>query len=95
MSLDDDDELARARTRFWETRFAAGTAVVIRAIERGEIPPLSDPHAVIEVLVGAVYVRLLLLDRPLTDSILTGSVRAAMFTARPDASPGRGGSSEE
>jgi len=82
-SLEEDgEELAQTRTRFWETRFAAGTSIVTRAIERGEIPSGTDPDAVIEVLVGAVYVRSFLLERPLTEKILTDSVEAAMLTAR-------------
>lgn len=84
MSLDDgDEELTSARAQFWQVRFDAGTAVVQRAIERGEIAPLTDPQSVIETLVGVVYLRTFLLERPLTDEVFEQSVRAALLCTNP------------
>lgn len=76
-ALDDADAVG-ARKRFWETRFSAGSAIVDRAIERGEILPVSDPIAVIETLVGTAYVRTFLLDRPVTNEVISASVQSAL-----------------
>lgn len=82
MSLDDaDSDAADARNAFWQSRFSTGAAIVLRAIERKEIPPLDDAQAVIETLVGAAYIRAFLLERPMTDTVIDDSVRAAMLVA--------------
>ena len=82
ISVDDDADAARTRAEFWQTRFREGTAIVTRAIDRGEIPVSKDPQSVIETLVGTAYVRSFLLDRPITDEVITSSVKAAIEVAR-------------
>ncbi|MFI6816043.1 TetR/AcrR family transcriptional regulator C-terminal ligand-binding domain-containing protein [Nonomuraea sp. NPDC050328] len=81
MALDNEDA-ADARRHFWETRFAAGATIIDRAIERGEILPLTDPIEVIEALVGTAYVRAFLLERPMTDAVVRESVQTALRIAR-------------
>ncbi len=76
-----NDDSTRARARFWNERFAAGSAIVTRAVERGEIPAHVDPLAVIETLVGTVYVRAFVSERPFTPDQLEASVRAALDVA--------------
>ncbi|MCF2571121.1 TetR/AcrR family transcriptional regulator [Brevibacterium sp. UCMA 11754] len=83
MSVDDkNSDISNECKRFWRTRFEMGTVIVARAIRRGEVPQLADPQAVIEVLVGGVYVRSFLLEQPVTNTLITSSVRAAMDVAR-------------
>lgn len=76
-----NEESTRARARFWNERFEAGGAIVARAVERGEIPAGVDPLAVIETLVGTVYVRAFVSGRPSTPDQLEASVRAALDVA--------------
>jgi AcrR family transcriptional regulator len=54
-----DPALAAASRQFWAERLALDGAIVTRAIERGEVPPGTDPEAVIEAVLGPVYFRLL------------------------------------
>ena len=68
----------QARKSFWRTRFAGAALIVERAIERGELAADTDPDSVIELLVAPTYVRLLLLDRPLDDELLEGSVQRTL-----------------
>jgi hypothetical protein len=83
ISIDDDDTDAdRARAEFWQTRFREGKALVTRAIDRGEIPASKDPQLVIETLVGTAYVRSFLLDRPITEDVISSSVQAAIEVAQ-------------
>jgi AcrR family transcriptional regulator len=82
MSLDDgDEELSIARSQFWRVRFDAGASVVLHAVERKEISPLTDPQLVIETLVGTAYVRSFLLERPLTEGVIEEAVKAALLVA--------------
>jgi AcrR family transcriptional regulator len=53
--------------RFVEPRRAPGQAVFRRAIERGEIPADTDIEAVLDLLYGALYHRLLHRHAPLND----------------------------
>lgn len=83
LSFGDSDESASdVRNAFGRARFPAGTAIIDRAIARGEIPPLRDAQTVIESLVGPAYVRTFLLERPVTEAVLETSVRSAMAIAR-------------
>ncbi|MEZ0050233.1 AcrR family transcriptional regulator [Mycobacterium sp. MAA66] len=69
---------AEARKSFWQNRFTGAALIVDRAIERGELAADTDPYAVIELLVAPTYVRLLLLDRPIDDELLEGSVQRTL-----------------
>lgn len=62
-------QLSERMHAFWAERFAAATAIVERAVERGEIPPEIDPDLIIETLIGPLWVRLLLTGRPVTDDL--------------------------
>ncbi|MGH2741102.1 MAG: TetR-like C-terminal domain-containing protein, partial [Thermoleophilaceae bacterium] len=51
--------LAAANRRFWVERLAMDGEIVTRAIARGEVPAGTDPEAVIEAVLGPIYLRLL------------------------------------
>jgi AcrR family transcriptional regulator len=57
---DHDSPIAEAARSFWAARFKLASQIVDRAIERGEIPPGTDPHVVVEAIVAPIYFRLLL-----------------------------------
>jgi AcrR family transcriptional regulator len=58
------DDVARVQTGFWSERFELTTAIVDRAVVRGELPAGTDARLVIESLIGPLYVRLLLTGGP-------------------------------
>jgi AcrR family transcriptional regulator len=72
---DDNDDVRTARTRFWEERFRRSGAVVERAITRGEIPPGTDPRAVLEMAASPVYFRALLTADAVTPDYVGEIVR--------------------
>jgi AcrR family transcriptional regulator len=54
-------EVRQAGRRFWTSRFALASELIRRGIDRGELPAGTDP----ELLIAPLYLRLLVLDRPL------------------------------
>jgi AcrR family transcriptional regulator len=63
-----DPALAAAwRKQVIEPLRAKNTILVQRAIQRGEIPPDTDPDVILDMMFGAAYHRLLQGHRPLTD----------------------------
>ena len=54
---------------FWAERLASTGLVVERAVERGELPPHTDPNLIIETLIGPLWIRLLLTGEPITDDL--------------------------
>jgi len=71
-------DAVEARKNFWRNRFASSAVLVERAIDRGDLPPDTDPAVFVEFLVAPAYLRLLLLDRPLDDELFEHSVRATI-----------------
>jgi AcrR family transcriptional regulator len=67
---DSDSKVVAAVRQFWQVRFELLSAVVERAIERGELPFGTDPRPYIEGLLGGVYLRLLVTREPLDDAAL-------------------------
>lgn len=64
------EELAEALHSFMQRRIGLAEAVVVHAVERGELPPGTDGRAVIEALVGPIWFRLLLTGEPIDDHFL-------------------------
>ena len=60
-------ELAAGVNAFWADRLELCSPIVERAIERGEVPPGTDPDLVIEALVGPIWLRLLVTGEPIDD----------------------------
>ncbi|MDR7009656.1 TetR/AcrR family transcriptional regulator [Paraburkholderia strydomiana] len=63
-----DEDLVTARTAFWDTRFAAGAAVVDRAICRGDLPKYTDARQLLELAAAPLYFRALVTSEAVTDS---------------------------
>lgn len=68
-------EDSKVRQVYWATRFSHTGALIQRAIERGEIASEIDPEVVMTALIGALYVRLLVLDAPLDAGFLAQLAR--------------------
>src|SRR5262249_47595815 len=58
--------IATAAQTFWAERFSLAGALVQRGIDRGELPPGTDPDFLIESLIAPLYLRLLVTTQPLT-----------------------------
>jgi AcrR family transcriptional regulator len=61
--LDSSEALAAARTRFWDERFALGSVMVQRGIDRGELEPDTDSRLLLEMVVAPLHLRQLLLGQ--------------------------------
>lgn len=61
---------SQARRDYWLARFSHTGVIVQRAIERGEIAAGTDPTVLMTALIGALYVRLLVLEAPLDELFL-------------------------
>lgn len=64
-----DPDVERDTHAFWDERLRLCAPIVERAIERGDVPPGTDPRFVIEALIGPIYVRLLLTGEPVTKRV--------------------------
>ncbi|MFM9376498.1 TetR/AcrR family transcriptional regulator [Gordonia sp. VNK21] len=78
----DDPSVTEARAAFFDSRFAAATPIVDRAVARGEIPSSTDGYQLIEILVAPVYLRAVLGNRPIDGSMIGVSVAYALAGAR-------------
>ena len=60
-ALDDEAEgIREMRARFYGSRYRTFESIVARAAARGELDPAADARAIADLLVGAVYLRVLL-----------------------------------
>jgi AcrR family transcriptional regulator len=66
------------RTHFVEPRREGMRAVLVRAAERGEVPPDLDVEVALDIIYGAVYHRLLHGHAELTDLFVDGVVDLAL-----------------
>lgn len=57
--------IAAAASRYWRARFDLVGQVVLRGIERGELPADASSDLIIEVLIGPLYLRALVTQEPL------------------------------
>jgi AcrR family transcriptional regulator len=62
-------EIAKRMPEFWSQRLALTQSIIDRSVERGELDADADPNLIIEMLIGAFYVRLLLTARPITTEV--------------------------
>jgi AcrR family transcriptional regulator len=75
-------ELRAAAAAFWSRRFGLAAEMIERARARGEVAPDTMADAVIEALIGPLFVRVLLTDVPLDDSIAARTAEATTIAAR-------------
>jgi AcrR family transcriptional regulator len=62
----DSPAVRDLRRRFWRVRSALVIPVVERAVDRGQLPPGTDPEDVVKHVGAPLYYRFLVLDEPLT-----------------------------
>jgi len=85
-----DAQFAREyQARFVEPRRAPARCVLVRAIERGELPPGSDVELALDLIYGPIFHRLLHVHAPLTDRFVQSvvdTVLAGLGAAPPEPS---------
>src|ERR1700720_4016640 len=73
-----DDDLDELRQTYWRARLDQCSAIVERAIARGELPAGPDPRLVFELLIGPIHARTLLSPDTLEDVETTTIVDAVL-----------------
>lgn len=75
-----DPKAAEALHRFYRTRLEEWAPCVSRAVERGELPPGTDPVQVVAAVSAPLYYRLLATGDPL-DAVASEQAAAAAWAA--------------
>jgi AcrR family transcriptional regulator len=60
----EDPTLAEARTAFWQARYELASAMIERAVARGELAATVDSRLALEALIAPLNFRALLTDEP-------------------------------
>jgi AcrR family transcriptional regulator len=61
----EDPALAEARSAFWQARYELASAMIERAVARGELPATVDGRLALEALIAPLNFRTLVTDEPL------------------------------
>ncbi|MET9605135.1 TetR/AcrR family transcriptional regulator [Streptomyces sp. NPDC006512] len=77
-----DPRTAEALHRFYEVRVAEWAPCVREAVERGELPPGTDPSEVIRAVSAPLYYRFLTTAAPLDEAAADRAALAALAAAR-------------
>jgi AcrR family transcriptional regulator len=81
-------ELSDVRTQLWADRLRQAQAIPRRAIERGELAADTDPAAVIDMLVGPIYLRRFIQGRPMTATEIDDLATRVVAAFAPRLPPG-------
>jgi AcrR family transcriptional regulator len=84
-STDLSTEVAAARDRFWAAHLDEARGIVDRAVARTELPPDTDPAALIDLVIGPALLRLLMMGQELGPSEVTQIVTRAISALHPPA----------
>jgi AcrR family transcriptional regulator len=75
-------EIGVLERRFYDDRFQRAEPIVIRAIERGELPIDTDPAEVIKTMIAPIYLRLLITAEPIDQTIADRAAQLAVTAAQ-------------
>lgn len=78
-------ELGEVAQAFFTDRLARERPIFQRAIERGELPPSADPQAIMDMLAGSIWFRVLLRGEAVTPEHLDHIVDTVLRGAGVDA----------
>jgi hypothetical protein len=79
----DPDLAETLRTKWIDPRRQASSALVQRAIDRGEIDPGTDVQVLLDQIYGPIYFRLTLRHQPLDRALAATLVHRALDGVRP------------
>ncbi|WP_460397626.1 TetR/AcrR family transcriptional regulator [Actinophytocola sediminis] len=77
-----DPKTAEALHHFYETRITEWSPCIQHAINRGEVPPNTNPHEVIRAVSAPLYYRLLTSNAPLDKATADQAAQAATTAAQ-------------
>ncbi|WP_040828138.1 TetR/AcrR family transcriptional regulator [Nocardia jiangxiensis] len=77
-----DPATAAALRHFYDARLAEWSPCIDAAVARGELPPETDPRAVLSAVSAPLYYRLLNTGDPIGDDAATTAAEAAALAAR-------------
>ncbi|MBF6333713.1 TetR/AcrR family transcriptional regulator [Nocardia transvalensis] len=77
-----DPDAAAALHRFYDTRLTEWTPCIRSAITRGELPPETNPRAVLSAVSAPLYYRLLTTGDPIDDQTAVTAAESATLAAR-------------
>jgi AcrR family transcriptional regulator len=82
MAAAGDRRAAEALRGFYGHRVQEWVPCVRQAIDRGEVPPDTNPHEVIRAVSAPLYYRMLISGEPLTEEVADRAARAATAAAK-------------
>jgi AcrR family transcriptional regulator len=75
-------EVAEVKRNLFAERQRLAAPIVERAIQRGELPPDTDPHELIGMVAAPIYYRLLVTGEPIDRAVGDRAALAALAAAR-------------
>ena len=75
-------EIRELMDEYWAARLSAISAIVYRAIDRGELPPGTGPKPLMRALAAPLFYQLLVTGEPLTPLAADQAAAAALAAAR-------------
>ncbi|MGH3208743.1 MAG: TetR/AcrR family transcriptional regulator [Trebonia sp.] len=75
-------ELAGVMRQYWAVRLGAISEIVHRAVSRGELPPGTDPAALMHTMAAPLFYQLLVAQVPVTEADANLSTAATLAAAR-------------
>ncbi len=74
--------VAESKRRFFAGRIAAMEPRIRAAVRRGQLPPGTDPGALLKTVIAPIYLRLLVTEERVDQDVADGAVRIALVAAR-------------
>ncbi|MEU7895828.1 TetR/AcrR family transcriptional regulator [Nonomuraea sp. NPDC049152] len=74
--------IAQARRQIFDDRFRRAEPVVVRAVERGQLPADTDPPQLLKALAAPVYFRLLVTGEPIDEGTADHAAEITLAAAR-------------
>lgn len=75
---EDDETIAANRAEFWQARYDIARVIVDRAVDRHEVAADTDPELALEMLVGPLLYRKVLVRQPIDDDFVERLVDSLM-----------------
>ncbi|RKR92205.1 TetR family transcriptional regulator [Micromonospora pisi] len=82
-------EIVEVKRRFFADRIRRAEPVIMRAVQRGDLPEDTDPAELVKALIAPIYLRLLVTSEPLDQAIADQAAKIALGAARAGALPPR------
>ncbi len=75
-------EIGALERRFYQERFVRAEPIIVRAMERGELPAGTEPAEVIKTLIAPIYLRLLVTAEPIDAATAQHAAELAITAAQ-------------